>query len=227
MSGKREREEGRAPEREENSELMALLQSVGAEAAFEPLRREFVDVDALKLMGDEELREAGVPLGPRIKLLKSDICRGEHLCGERGWNRRRGEDPSRTEDVQGRVWDMESTADVKDLQSKPTILTLDLESGRIHSAHGRNMLSENFLVEEDDVPFIVLMRKVRVSLKPIIMQCMHMLMHVLSFSLTKCERRLCLIQEGGSFHMDAVGRMPPLMTTAVSAGVCARSCLCA
>ena len=39
-----------------------------------------VDMDALQLMGGEDLREAEVPLGLRIKLLKSGICRDERRC---------------------------------------------------------------------------------------------------------------------------------------------------
>ena len=57
---------GTPPVPADDHPLRLLLQSVGAEAAFEALHRECVDIEALALMGEDELREASVPLGPRM-----------------------------------------------------------------------------------------------------------------------------------------------------------------
>jgi len=70
----RDRGDGSPALTEAEAELLALLRSVGADAAFEALREERVDVEALRLMEELDLKEAGVPLGPRKKLLHANVC---------------------------------------------------------------------------------------------------------------------------------------------------------
>ena len=131
---------------EAETALRALLQSIGAEAAFEPLRREHVDVEALALMGEGVLREAGVALGPRKKLLNAGVCTRAH-AGAPGQECREG----------GADWDLESESQVHELQRIAPVLVLHLKSGRVHSTNGD---VAGILVHEEDVAFVILMRKV-------------------------------------------------------------------
>lgn len=168
---------------EADSQLLALLQSVGAEAAFEALREERVDVEALALMGERDLKEAGVPLGPRKKLLHADVCStaadqkiDSHdmtyvhatLCAWAGsvlglncticwWCRacvcltagsmRISHVPS-------------VLRDVEELQGVTPQLVLHLNAGRVHSTIDGDVAGAGILINEDDVPFLILMCKV-------------------------------------------------------------------
>ena len=133
--------------------LGARLLAIGAEQALEPLRRECVDLAALSLMGEAELREIGVPLGPRVKILNSGLCAAR---------RRRGGSAASAAESDGAhtMWDMEVVADVEALQQTATPrMCLHVRSGRVHRMAG-GIQDAGILVNEADVPFVVLMSQV-------------------------------------------------------------------
>jgi len=104
-------------------------------------------------MGDAELRVAGVPLGPRLKLLRSSFCapqsRDTELWPEPTIGGGGG---------YGRFWDMDVKTDILQLQSIKTRLVLHIVSGRVNSTRaGKN---KEILVHADDAPFVVLMSQV-------------------------------------------------------------------
>jgi hypothetical protein len=139
-------EKGSLPDAEETA-LRALLQSIGAEAAFEALRQERIDTEALALMKEGDLREAGVPLGPRKKLLASGLCA----------------QPARVKETGVRVdWDLESESDVNEMQKIAPTLVLHLKSGRVHSISS-DVADAGIFVHEEDEPFVILMSKVERS----------------------------------------------------------------
>jgi hypothetical protein len=132
---------------EDATALRDLLEKIGAGAALEALRRECVDVESLKLMGNDELKEAGVPLGPRMKLLNTGVCQARR--------REKGEGTEKE-----KMWDMTLMSDVQRLQSVKPRLVLHMGSGRVHSSNGADVVKDGILVHEDDIPFIVLMEQV-------------------------------------------------------------------
>jgi hypothetical protein len=142
------------------ADLGARLLAIGAEQALEPLQRECVDLAALSLMGEAELREIGVPLGPRVKILNSGLCAAR---------RARGVGASSAAELDGggpapssrphTAWDMEVVADVEALQQAAPRMCLHVRSGRVHRMAG-GILDAGILVNTDDVPFVVLMGQV-------------------------------------------------------------------
>ena len=129
--------------------LCARLRAIGAENALEALQRECVDLDALSLLGEEELREIGVPLGPRVKILHSGLARTQ---------RRDRADSEAAREI--RAWDMEAMTDVEALQqaARPR-MCLNVQSGRVtRLAFG--IRNAGILANEDDLPFVVLMGQV-------------------------------------------------------------------
>ena len=140
-------EKGSLPDAEDTT-LRALLQSIGAEAAFEALRQERIDTEALTLMNEGDLREAGVPLGPRKKLLASGLC---------------AQPAHRVKETGVRVdWNLESESDVNEMQKIAPALVLHLKSGRVHSISG-DVADAGIFVHEEDEPFVILMSKVILS----------------------------------------------------------------
>jgi hypothetical protein len=129
--------------------LCARLRAIGAENALDALQRECVDLDALSLLGEEELREIGVPLGPRVKILHSGLARTQ---------RRDGADSEAARE--SREWDMEAVADVEALQqaARPR-MCLKIQSGRVTRLAG-GIRNAGILANEDDLPFVVLMGQV-------------------------------------------------------------------
>ena len=56
-----------------DSSLYALLAAAGVVEALSILQREMIDLDALVLLSDADLKEIGLPMGPRRKLLAAIV----------------------------------------------------------------------------------------------------------------------------------------------------------
>jgi hypothetical protein len=126
--------------------LCAQLRAIGAENALEALLRECVDLDALSLLGEEELREIGVPLGPRVKILHSGLARTPR--------RHRANSEAARE---SRTWNMEAVTDVEALQqaARPR-MCMNVQSGRV-ARMADGIRNAGILANEEDMPFVVLM----------------------------------------------------------------------